>query len=61
MSDAPNRGGRPPIDPSRIAFSLTTKLPRAAFDRLKAEAARERVTVSAYLRRLVMTHLTPRR
>jgi hypothetical protein len=62
ISAAPkNRGGRPALDSTRVSFSMSTRLSRTDFDRLKAAAARERLTISAYLRRLVTAHQPPRR
>jgi hypothetical protein len=45
------RGGRPPLDPTDRSVSLTLRVPSKQYDRLCADAQRERCTVPELVRR----------
>jgi hypothetical protein len=51
--DAKRRVGRPPLDGRTKSVPVTFSLPPKRFDELCADAQRQRLTLTALLRRLV--------
>lgn len=47
------RGGRPRVSPGERSVSLTITVPESLYDRLTAQAQRNRLELAPYVRRLL--------